>query len=1848
MKSRKKWAIPFALAAVLLVGLLGVSQTVQAQSAMVFATVVSKANVGDEVLGADGSSMTISAPKGATGNPVLTATNSTVQKVFMVDDSGTLRYGQALATSSKALERLAPSDQEVTLTWKGVKNGEKKITINLLEELMFADDSASFSVRSNAATGTQVGVLMIDGASPKLGNTVMEVVDVLIDDGPFAAVARNVNGSYTQVILSVDGALSQEDSPYTFKVTINGADATRTDEISVTVTATASNVAPTVPADGFSATVKENDKGAKLLVKGGTAVGDASAKVTDGGDGDPLTYSDDSKMFDTDSDSGMVTVGKSGLAAGSGTTNADGDEEYTFNITVSDGIDGNDRKFPATVTVDVNEAVAIADAPASVKYAYNESSGYVIISLSDYASDADGDDIAYSMADVAPSDALVAPFSLIGTSEEAAAAGPEYKAGDLVLSWAGLRVEDDTTWTATISTNDGYENGTDDSVTIDVTLEAAPDLVAGSIECNLDENADAFTGGCSVASQITGASAYEIASGTGDGDTDFSIGSGSGAVMVVNTRDYETSANNNPVLLVEALDDKAALLGTIVVSISVHDVNEAPMFMAGAPSSLSINENAQPGATVGAPITASDVDDGDSVSYSVKESGVPFTVDANSGQVSVTGALSVMTYNVTLVASDTAGLEDEHAVSIAVGDVNDPPTFDQPATLSASLDEDVAAGTLVATYGAHDVDNGGDDMLNGIHYVLRDADDLRNFSIMSETTDGQIMGKLLVKDGANLDVDAAGTVSAYTVEVNVCDADNACNELTIDIAVNNVNDNAPMINAAAPTNIMVAENTERGYALGDFSASDADGDPISYSVDNKSFSISDSGMLMTLESLDADNGMMPCGATGCMVKVTASDGMHSDSQSVTVSVNNRDDSVSSFSISKANPVPGPAMGNANSALADAKTTMSSAVPERPADLPATEGSAPMNFVDTSWANWGTVLRIEVTAESPAAACGNGNQCVELEVESDSGDHKLTLEAYRSGMQENRYIAAVMLVDGSDDDMANPTMSDTPVYKDADGGVARLDTDEEDTIEIRLVGTKVAPISIDVENERPEIDNFAPEHESAFDDGDVDYTFTITDAVSGIPEPQDLPDTNGDDEYMPVIAVVSSSQCHLEDPTTYKDVPDDADSYTVVIPIGTDNMWCKRMPEIRPITDDRDFDEIDGGFDVDTKVVLDENKKFFVSFVVFDSAGNATMFVPDPNTTDEALPEITIDTEDPKIVEARTGIMWDSADEEIDKDNPTWIQVIFEDLTEIDEDSLETDDFVVEGHTIKDIKRYGDDADGSASGTSINNARSIFLELEDELAPDETPDVTVVPNGIADMAGNEQDDGDVEAKDYIAPSFTVVSIVSPRTGTSSPVLVGDDEEVVITITADERIQETRPDVTVTYVNAADGSVFTSVTRAMCDDGDGDSDTQGYRERGEIVNNGMCQDSDAAQGSELGVTMQKVSNTEWIALVDEPGDTGYYSIYISGHDRSSQRNEGSEGVAPDKIVVDFFERDGDVNSGDARYFQGDVNLPKPGVRVSGVQIEDTEPAVEFKTPLFVELDFTRPYISDCPSDASDDEMKADCMAESSEYAKDSFDGVTITKFTLDGVDMTDMVKTTDNETFLVSIDGISIGDHEIEIQAMDQAGNDLDDVLEIEFAVEERDPFSKRLNPGWNLVSIPGEPADSDISVVFGSDVEVRTIYTYDPIVPGGWMVAVRETLDSDWQGDLTDITARRGYWVLSDAIQDWEVSIPRLAGGAVGSGTPIQPPVIALYAGWNLVPVVDVTGNLLDDSDSISAQGYLQSLDDGLDLARVLGFDTITNQWMTIHAPESGASGSLSVGSAYWVFVRSAASLVPGN
>ena len=472
---------------------------------------------------------------------------------------------------------------------------------------------------------------------------------------------------------------------------------------------------------------------------------------------------------------------------------------------------------------------------------------------------------------------------------------------------------------------------------------------------------------------------------------------------------------------------------------------------------------------------ATDPESGDDITFSVKESSMPFTVVTSentdgsfSGQIQVDGTIAIADspYTITVVATDNGSPvgSTEQVVTITIGDINDAPEFDNDAgatspTLHVTIAENSVPGTAVATYNATDADGG--DIIQGVNFVLRNADDTQNFSIVNVTTSGEISGILTVSDTADLEYDIEQDSPApvtYTVEVNVCDADVDCNEIALIVTLENSDDEAPIIGNDDDSQD-VPENSARGTSLGDYSATDKDNlndpgfDVTKYSLRGthaKFFNISDTGELMTLAALDYDRSNAdgsrgePCVSCAVTVVATDKDGTE-DTQPVTISVSPVEDSVSTLDVTKANPVPGTEMGKATSALAGTKVgsdeylwnmldcyemkalvnstddstyckmwdglsakaqgevsaALGKDAEERPGDLPVTYGSAPMNFVQTEWANWGTVLRIAVTSESPSETCGNGNQCVVIDINSDSADDSLKLRAYRSGESGER-------------------------------------------------------------------------------------------------------------------------------------------------------------------------------------------------------------------------------------------------------------------------------------------------------------------------------------------------------------------------------------------------------------------------------------------------------------------------------------------------------------------------------------------------------------------------------------------------------------------------------------------------------------------------------------------------------------------------------------------------------------------------------------------------------------------------------------------------------------------------------
>ena len=476
--------------------------------------------------------------------------------------------------------------------------------------------------------------------------------------------------------------------------------------------------------------------------------------------------------------------------------------------------------------------------------------------------------------------------------------------------------------TITVGVSDGF-NGADTndqtlSIEISITEEQPAPITSNFVSITVAENSkvcsqSGVASGCSLAGEVPGATSFSIESGVDGGDTDYAVAN-DGTITVSNAPDYEDG--KSPAFLVNA-NDAEGLAGLISVRVAVTDVNEVPEFAADSAAGAAVSEDAQDDADI-ATFTATDQDAGDTIAYSIKEEKQPFSINSD-GELKVKGddAFDInktASYDLTIVASD-GELSAEHPVTVTIDNANDAPSFDAPV-LEITIPENTAVGTEIADYEASDPDE------DALTFTIKTQTDTGHFGL------GKLDGKLTIATGLDYE-----TQQVYLVEINVSDPFEAEAEIQVLVTVTNVNDESPVFDAAPATSLSVPENTARGFVLANYSATDADGDTVKYTLsgdDAKSFMISDTGDLMTLESLDADR-QVPCGADGCTVTVTASDmpGAESGARvsgnkgyvdaSVRISVTAIEDSVSTLDVTKANPVPGTEMGDPMSALAGTKS-----------------------------------------------------------------------------------------------------------------------------------------------------------------------------------------------------------------------------------------------------------------------------------------------------------------------------------------------------------------------------------------------------------------------------------------------------------------------------------------------------------------------------------------------------------------------------------------------------------------------------------------------------------------------------------------------------------------------------------------------------------------------------------------------------------------------------------------------------------------------------------------------------------------------------------------------------------------
>ena len=477
-------------------------------------------------------------------------------------------------------------------------------------------------------------------------------------------------------------------------------------------------------------------------------------------------------------------------------------------------------------------------------------------------------------------------YTLGGT--DAAAFTVDSATGQLKTKVA-LDYETKSSYAVTLTVSDGKLNDTI-TVTINVSnVNEAPTFTDGSsVTRAIAENTSA---GANIGAVITATDPDNDTLTYSLGGTDasaFALDITTGQLKTRTALDYETKSLYT--LVLTASDGK--LTDTIAVTINVTDVqeraeqqvvevetptNNAPVFTEGSTATRTVLEGTSSGVDIGAAVSATDAD-GHSLTYTLGGTdAAAFSMDTTNGQLRTNAALDFETkssYTVTITASDgTDTATIDVTINVSNATENSAPVFPvfiAGASVSRSVAENTGAGVDIGTpVAATDVD--GDTLT----YTLGGTD-AAAFSIAS--TSGQL------RTSAALDYE---TKTSYSVTVTVSDGNGGTDSINVLISVTDVDEapsnRAPVFSEGSRTSRSVLENTGSGVDIGSaVSATDADGDPLSYSLggaDASAFSIdSSTGQLSTNSSLDYET------QNSYSVFVNVSDSQGS-SASITVTIN---------------------------------------------------------------------------------------------------------------------------------------------------------------------------------------------------------------------------------------------------------------------------------------------------------------------------------------------------------------------------------------------------------------------------------------------------------------------------------------------------------------------------------------------------------------------------------------------------------------------------------------------------------------------------------------------------------------------------------------------------------------------------------------------------------------------------------------------------------------------------------------------------------------------------------------------------------------------------------------------------
>ena len=626
-------------------------------------------------------------------------------------------------------------------------------------------------------------------------------------------------------------------------------------------------------------------------------------------------------------------------------------------------------------------------------------------------------------------------------------------------------------------------------------------------------------------------------------------------------------------------------------------------------------------------------------------------------------------------------------------------------------------------------------------------------------------------------------------------------------------------------------------------------------------------------------------------------------------------------------------------------------------------------------------------------------------------------------------------------------------------------------------------------------------------------------------------------------------------------------------------------------------------------------------VAVDRVGNVSYTDADINKPNNLPYTLTIDNDPPIIVAAHTGITYDDK-KNVEVKDRSFIAVTFQNdgtfgsPDALDPASVDPSRFLLDpAEDAEPITVVGavhsTDGEGKGEGLDgekIHPAARVYLELSRELGSDETPVIQALSGAVSDLAGNTNAPSLTTPQDRIEPGFAV-TITADVMGRPT---IGDDGEFEVTVTSDEELLRA-PTIYVASIK---------VTEA---------------DPKKIAIDNVKSSSVAPDGVNA-----------WSQTLDDGdlpggGPDGLYAVIVTGEDVT--RNVGSttgrlgSGTPSTGNELDLAKLDSAV-----LLIEKDTKLGKAGVELTpnlGKEAIETES----RNP-FVKLSFsaegseiTIPGAGTTLAKSTSATVdKTEIVAKGTTVKFDSHASVTLGAVTLDGeaVDAS-QIRTLGSNEFLVQLSGLDVAKHELKYTATDELGNSASDT--VKFEIKPRPAYKIALRPGWNLISLPGTPADPAIGSVVSDDLSVKLVLGYQN---GAWLTAIRD--GASWSGTLTEITGGWGYWIQSTAFESISALIP-------DADTSSTLPTIPVTQGWNLLGVVDIQQEAAGKAPigKAEADDYFTSIPWRV----AYSFDTRTSSWTKL-VPEAGVvdadggddSDEILNAKGYWVWSSTVGTLVP--